>query len=154
MILTATALMTACGGSPESHTKDVHEGHNHGTTPTGAAEVPAVPAGASVYFENLEDGATVSSPLYVSFGIKGMEVEPAGLVKEGFGHHHIIIDGAATPDGETVPADETHIHYGGGQTGDTLNLSPGAHTLILQFADGLHRSYGAQMSAEISVTVE
>ncbi len=155
MILTASAFMTACGGnSPDSNTQDVHEGHDHDMATSGAAEVPAVPAGASVYFDNLEDGATLSSPVYVSFGIKGMEVEPAGLVKEGFGHHHFIIDGAATPFGEAVPADDTHIHYGGGQTGDTLTLSPGAHTLILQFADGLHRSYGEQMSAEISVMVE
>jgi hypothetical protein len=155
MVLLATALMTACGGgSTETTTHDAHEGHNHDAAPTGAPAVPAVPPGASVYFANLEDGATVSSPVYVEFGAKGINVEPAGPVNEGYGHHHVIIDGSPTPAGEGVPADETHIHYGLGQTSDTLVLSPGTHTLTLQFADGLHRSYGAQMSAQISVTVE
>lgn len=154
-------FLAACGGESPTQTEtteetpemESHEGHDHGDAAMTEA-VPAVPEGARLFFVNLEDGATVSSPFYVEFGVEGMEVEPAGLVKEGFGHHHIIIDGGAIPNGETVAADETHIHYGGGQTGDTLTLTPGAHTLTMQFADGIHRSYGEQMAATINVTVE
>ena len=53
-----------------------------------------------------------------------------------------------------MPADETHIHYDAGQTETDLSLTPGPHTLRLQFADGAHRSYGPAMSTQISITVE
>ena len=151
-------MLTACGGGSTSTNSDDH-GHDHGDHSHDSdipkmAELPAVPEGAKVYFGNLEDGATVSSPFYVAFGVEGMEVEPAGVVNEGKGHHHIIIDGAFIAPGDAVPADSVNIHYGGGQVGDTLSLSSGQHTLTMQFADGMHRSYGEQMSATVSVTVE
>lgn len=108
-----------------------------------------------VYFVSLQDGDTVSSPFKVEMGVTGMQVEPAGKVNEGFGHHHLIIDGSFIESGVTVPANETNIHYGGGQkiTGD-IELTPGTHTLTLQFADGIHASYGAEMSKTIQITVE
>ena len=53
-----------------------------------------------------------------------------------------------------MPTSETSIHYGKGQTQTQLELSSGAHTLTLQFADGVHQSYGEQMSATISIVVE
>lgn len=167
--LVALGLMTACSTTTENNAEktevksmvDDHDGHDHdghdhdhdhGSAMSGP-EIPAVPAGSKVFFANLNDGDEVSSEVYVEFGAEGIEVEPAGLVKEGFGHHHIIINDAATPFGEAVPANETHIHYGGGEKGDTLNLPVGTHTLVLQFADGLHRSYGEQLSASIQVKV-
>jgi len=108
-----------------------------------------------VYFVSPQEGATVSSPFKVEMGVKGMQVEPAGKVNEGFGHHHLIIDGTFVKEGVTVPANETHIHYGKGQTttGD-ISLEPGKHTLTLQFADGVHASYGESMSKTIEITVE
>jgi hypothetical protein len=108
---------------------------------------------AGVYFVNLKDRDTVKSPVIVQMGVNGMEVEPAGVYNEGKGHHHLIIDGSYIEKGVMVPKDETHIHFGKGQTSDTLKLSPGEHTLTLQFADGLHRSYGKDWSATIKVTV-
>lgn len=108
----------------------------------------------NVYFVNLEDGATVTSPVLVEMGVNGMEVEPAGELSKYKGHHHIIVDGSFSPKGIVVPADTTHIHFGQGQTNTELPLSPGTHTLTLQFADGFHRSYGEQMSSQISITVE
>ncbi|MFC3881621.1 DUF4399 domain-containing protein [Algoriphagus namhaensis] len=108
-----------------------------------------------VYFVNLNDGDTVTSPFKVEMGVNGMEVEPAGKVNEGFGHHHLIIDGSFIEAGVTVPANETNIHYGKGQkTTDDIVLSPGQHTLTLQFADGVHASYGEAMSKTITITVE
>ncbi len=50
--------------------------------------------------------------------------------------------------------DETHIHFGKGQKETTITLSPGKHTLTLQFADGAHISYGKEMSKKISVNVK
>ena len=83
-----------------------------------------------------------------------MEVEPAGELSRYKGHHHIIVDGSFNEKGAVVPADTTHIHFGLGQTSAELPLSPGPHTLTLQFADGFHRSYGEKMSASITITVE
>jgi hypothetical protein len=59
-----------------------------------AGETPS-PPGAKVYFVNLADGATVSSPVKVIFGLSGMGVSPAGTEKENTGHHHMLIDRAA-----------------------------------------------------------
>ncbi|MCH2215047.1 MAG: DUF4399 domain-containing protein [Flavobacteriales bacterium] len=164
--LIAVALLTSCGGSTETKSENTevesmvddheghdHEGHDHGDEMTGDP-VPAVPEGSRIFFANLEEGATITSPVYVEFGAEGIEVEPAGVVKEGYGHHHILINEDIIPVGGIVPANETNIHYGGGQTGDTLDLPIGTHTLVLQFADGLHRSYGELLAAKISVTVE
>jgi len=153
----SVAFLSACGemgGESEQSTETKEIETKEGEGSTGIAEVPAIPENASVSFENLEDGAEVSSPFYVAFGVEGMEVEPAGPVNMGFGHHHLIVDGEFTPYAQAVPANETHIHYGGGQKGDSLTLDPGMHTLTLQFADGLHRSYGEQLSATISVNVK
>ena len=107
-----------------------------------------------VYFENLTDGQEVSSSVLVEMGVKGMEIEPAGVVNKDKGHHHIIIDGGFMKTGETIPADANHIHYGKGQTEATIELTPGSHTLTLQFANGLHQSYGEAWSKTITVNVK
>lgn len=113
--------------------------------------------GDGVFFENLEDGQTVSLPLIVKMGVSGMEVEPAGEVNKNKGHHHIIIDGQWLKTGEAVPANDQAIHYGKGQVEATLtekNLSSGEHTITLQFANGLHQSYGEAWSKTITVNVQ
>jgi hypothetical protein len=155
----AIGMMVACESTPETTEEntevksmvDDHDGHDHGSGVPD--DMPQVPEGAEIYFSNLKDGDVVPSEVYVEFGAKGITVEPAGVVKENYGHHHLIINGESTPYGEAVPADETHIHYGGGQTGDTISLSTGITTLTLQFADGLHRSYGEDLSSTIKVKV-
>jgi hypothetical protein len=111
-------------------------------------------SGDSVFFTNLEDGAEVGTTFKVEMGVKGMEVEPAGEVVKDKGHHHIVIDGEFIPTAVTVPANETNIHYGKGQTETELTLAPGKHTLTLQFANGLHQSYGEAWSKTITVTVK
>ncbi len=107
-----------------------------------------------VYFISPKDGEVVKSPVVIEMGVKGMEVEAAGELHEGKGHHHLIIDEGYVAKGSVVAKDEKHIHYGKGETSDTIQLSPGAHTLTLQFADGLHQSYGKDWSKTISVTVQ
>jgi hypothetical protein len=107
-----------------------------------------------VYFLNLKDGDKVKSPVIIEMGVKGMQVEAAGKINDGKGHHHIIIDGTFVEKGNMVPKDETHLHFGKGQTSDTLKLSPGKHTLTLQFANGAHESYGKDWSSTITLNVE
>lgn len=115
----------------------------------------AMPAMAmeGVGFAAPEDGAEVSNPIEVEMEVMGMQVEPAGTMEEGTGHHHLIIDGRPVAKGEVIPADDSHIHFGGGQTLYELSLPPGEHTLTLQFADGKHQSYGPDWSSTITVDV-
>ncbi|MFY0650621.1 MAG: DUF4399 domain-containing protein [Cyclobacteriaceae bacterium] len=109
---------------------------------------------ASVFFKHPEDGATVPSPVFIEMGVKGMQIEPAGKVNEGFGHHHILINQDNWPVGQVIPASDSTIHFGKGQTDASLELEPGNYKISLQFADGVHTSYGPDMSATINITVE
>ncbi len=112
---------------------------------------------ASVYVVNIEDGATVTSPVTVIFGLRGKGVAPAGVEKEGTGHHHILLDrvpyGEATDDGEMlefgIPADDNHIHFGGGQTEVTLDLEPGEHTIQLLLGDHFHVPHDPAVVSEV-----
>lgn len=109
---------------------------------------------AKVFFKDLHDGETVSSPVKVEMGVEGMTVVKAGEVKEGTGHHHLIIDGVPAAQGEIVAKDATHLHFGDGSTEALVPLTPGKHTLTLQFANGVHASYGPEMSTTITVNVK
>ena len=108
----------------------------------------------AVYFKGVSDGDTVSSPFTVKMAVCGMDVQKAGDVVEGAGHHHLIIDGNCIAKGDTVPKDSQHKHFGKGQTETVLNLEPGEHTLTLQFANGMHASYGDEMCKTIRIRVE
>ena len=102
------------------------------------------------------DGATVSSPVKVVFGLSGMGVAPAGVDKQGTGHHHLLIDVAGLPDLKLpVPADANHKHFGGGQTETTIELAPGVHTLQLLLGDKFHIPHDTPVtSKKITITVE
>lgn len=99
------------------------------------------------------DGATVSSPFKVRFGVKGMVVEPAGDILPNSGHHHLVINGEAVPTGQSVPFTDRSLHFGKGQTETEITLPPGSYTLTAQFANGAHQSYGKPMSRTVRVTV-
>ncbi|MDR5756524.1 DUF4399 domain-containing protein [Caballeronia sp. LZ035] len=111
-------------------------------------------AQARVYFVQPKDGATVTSPVHVQFAVDGMSISPAGTMTEGTGHHHVLIDGKPLPKGTVIPANDTSLHYGKGQTEADIKLPPGDHTLTLQFGDGAHRSYGPEMSQTIKIHVQ
>ena len=119
-------------------------------------EVVEAKAKPRVFFAEPAEGAKVKSPFMVKFGVEGYGIAPAGGDPKDHttGHHHVVVDGKPIPTGVVVPKDETHIHYGKGQTEAELTLSPGKHTLTLQLADAAHRSYGAEVSATINVEVE
>jgi len=111
-------------------------------------------ADQKVYFVEPADGAVITGLVKVVMGIEGMEVTPAGELVENTGHHHLIINGSSVQEGEVVPKDERHIHFGNGQSETTLALEPGEYTLTLQFANGAHLSYGEGMSNTIHITVK
>jgi hypothetical protein len=117
--------------------------------------LPSVPAGAKVYFKNLVNNEVVKSPLKVVMGVKNIKVDSAGFVVPGEGHHHILIDaGDSVAAGQVIPKDAQHLHFGKGQTTATIDLPRGKHRLTLQFADGIHRSYGSRLSSTIEITVK
>jgi len=110
--------------------------------------------GKGVFFVELKDSQVVKSPVMVIMGVKGMDVEPAGPVVEMKGHHHIIIDGGPIELGQGVPLDENNLHFGKGQIEAEVKLTPGFHTLTLQFGNGVHASYGSKWSKTIAVKVK
>ncbi|MEL6374540.1 MAG: DUF4399 domain-containing protein [Pseudomonadota bacterium] len=125
--------------------------------------VTASPKGASVYFVNLKDGATVSSPLKINFGLSGMGIAPAGIKKAGTGHHHLFIDRPPLGKGEdgadeltnAMPADDNHKHFGKGQTETTITLPPGKHTLQLVLGDHNHVPHVPPVASKvITITVK
>jgi hypothetical protein len=120
------------------------------------AQTPS-PAGAKVYIINPKDGAEVESPFLVQFGLTGMGVAPAGVEKPNTGHHHLLIDTRLTDEQmkEPIPADDTHKHFGGGQTEAILTLPPGQHTLQLVLGDWTHVPHVPPvMSEPITITVK
>ncbi|MET0659622.1 MAG: DUF4399 domain-containing protein [Steroidobacteraceae bacterium] len=122
-----------------------------------AAQVQRTPApkGAEVYFISPKDGDTVTSPLTVKFGLKGMGVAPAGISFDNTGHHHLLVDAELKNMNGPIPADANHLHFGKGQTETTLELTPGKHTLQLVLGDHLHVPHQpAVMSQKITITVK
>ncbi|MHC5064312.1 MAG: DUF4399 domain-containing protein [Planctomycetota bacterium] len=119
--------------------------------------VVEVPAERRVFFKSPADGAKVKSPFKVEFGLVGMGLTaasvPATIPDKTVGHHHIMIGSGFLSPGEAVPENETNIHFGKAQTETELNLAPGKYSLTLQFADGLHLSYGETMAATIQIEV-
>lgn len=127
-----------------------------------AGGAPA-PEGAGVYFVNIHDGDTVSSPVTVIFGLTGMGVAPAGTEKEHTGHHHLLIDRPPLGMGEDgadeleygLPASDHLIHFGGGQTQTTLDLAPVDHTLQMVLGDAGHVPHSPPVTSDvITITVE
>ena len=106
-----------------------------------------------VFFVEPKDGAEVTSPVKVVMGVEGMTIKPSGGVVAGTGHHHILINKGAMRGGKVIPTDATHVHFGKGQTEASLELAPGDYTLTMQFADGLHRSFGKKMAHSIKIKV-
>ena len=115
----------------------------------------AARAESRVYFVEPQDAATVTNPVHVKFGLEGdIHLAPAGDMTPNTGHHHLLIDGTPVPKGEAIPVSERSLHFGKAQTETDVKLPPGQHTLTLQLGDGMHRSYGPELSSTITVNVK
>lgn len=108
----------------------------------------------AVDFTEPKDGEVVTSPFKVKFIVEGMTIASAGTKTANTGHHHLLINAENIKAGEVIPADERHLHFGKGQTETIVTLPPGHYKLTLQFANGLHESYGEEMSKSIVVDVK
>lgn len=115
----------------------------------------AASPGAKVYFISPQDGATVSSPVKIQFGLSGMGIAPAGTNQAGTGHHHLLIDGPEVDFTKPLPTSDQIKHFGGGQTETTLELKPGTHTLQLVLGDWKHQPHNpAVLSDKITISVK
>ena len=152
LLLSALGAIAFSCSQPAEAPAENQEGHDHKHESMAPQEMDE--ATGRVFFANLENGDTVSNPIYIEYGVEGMDVRPAGEIVEGTGHHHLLIGNAFLAKGEVVPADSVNIHYGGGQTSDTVTLPMGEVRLGMQFANGVHASYGRDMSASIKVFVK
>ncbi len=134
LALTATLLLGASSGIPQS---------------------PSTP-GAEVYIISPADGDRVSSPVRVVFGLRGMGIAPAGVEREGTGHHHLLIDTELPAMDAPMPAIPGElIHYGGGQTEAEVEMPTGVHTLRLVLGDHLHIPHDPPVISEpITITVQ
>jgi hypothetical protein len=123
-----------------------HYAFGSGTTPASD--------GAQAYIISPTDGETVTNPVTVRFGLRGMGVAPAGMNAPNSGHHHLLIDTELPSLDQPIPADERHRHFGGGQTEVKLELAPGTHTLQLLLGDHLHVPHDPPVTSErITITV-
>jgi hypothetical protein len=121
--------------------------------PAALTRKPA-PPGAMAYIVEPADGARVTSPVRVVFGLKGFGVAPAGVDRNDAGHHHLLVD-APMPENLAlpIPNDEQHRHFGGGQTEVELTLAPGRHTLQMLLGDHLHIPHDPPIASSV-VTIE
>ena len=113
------------------------------------------PEGADAYIQSPENGAVVTSPFTVRFGLRGVGVAPAGVQLPNTGHHHLFVDVTDMPSFDLpLPATDNVRHYGVGQTETELDLAPGEHTLQLVLGDWLHTPHEPPVTSTIvTITV-
>lgn len=119
----------------------------------GLARSPA-PEGAEAYIQSPADGAVLTAPFTVRFGLRGVGVAPAGVQLPNTGHHHLLIDVTEMPSFDVpLPATDNVRHYGSGQTETELELPPGEHTLQLVLGDWLHTPHEPPVMSEVVTIV-
>ncbi len=116
---------------------------------------PLFPGRGGAYFISPRDNEVVSSPVRVLFGLKGMGVGPASVDWPNTGHHHLLVDvDKLPPMDQPLPKNENYLHFGGGETEATIELSPGKHTLQMLLGDHLHIPHKPPvLSRKITITV-
>ena len=116
----------------------------------------SAPKDASAAIIAPKDGATVTTPVMVKFGLDGMEGAPAGTDKPNTGHHHLLVDMEQMPAmNKPLPSTDQLLHFGKGQTETKLELEPGQHTLQLLLGDHRHVPHQPAVTSEtITITVE
>ncbi len=123
--------------------------------PAGSGGVTASTPGAAAYIISPLDGAVVTNPVRVLFGLDRMGISPATFQGEGVGHHHLLINTDLPPLDLPIPVDQNHRHFSGGQSETSLNLPVGQHTLQLLLGDHTHTPHQPPViSRKITITVQ
>jgi hypothetical protein len=125
-----------------------------------AQAAPAAPAQPApkpeIFLRSPANGATVSSPFTVVFGLRNYGVAPAGVNVANTGHFHVIIDGEVPAAGAIIPPNDDHNrHFGTGVIEAKLTLPPGKHTLRVVLGDFEHKVISADLvSKPVTITVK
>jgi len=152
-VLAGVALLAACSNSGDEAAGPAVSAPAEPAATAAQTAKDQAPEGR-VFFVSPSDGANVSSPVNVVFGIEGFSVAPAGTYDPATGHHHLLIDTDLPPLDMPIPADENHVHFGAGQTETTVELTPGEHTLQLVLGDGNHVPHDPPLVSDvITITV-
>ena len=152
--LLAATVLCSCG-SPEPQQEAVPEA-NSAVAPAPEVALPPrkpSPEGARVWFLSPEDGAALTSPFLVEFGLEGMGLLPAGEIGEHTGHHHLLVNTPLPRMDLPIITDDAHMHFGLAQTSVELSLEPGTYTLQLLLGDDLHIPHEPPVMSEV-ITVE
>lgn len=136
-------MLAACGGS----------GGNDQTVASPSADVGSAAGDKQprAAFESPKDGAKVSSPVRLKMTALKIDIEESGVVREGAGHFHVMIDAKCVPNGKVIPEDAKHVHYGDASQKAKLKLDPGKHKLCLQLGDGAHKALGKTHTVKVRV---
>jgi hypothetical protein len=150
------ATLVACSQEPAAQLETSTTAEALAAEKPAVTELPRTAAadGARVFFITPEDGANVTNPVKVEFGIEGMSVVKAGDNTPHSGHHHLLIDTGLPDVGLPIPADANHVHFGDGSTSTEITLAPGEHTLQMLLGDHLHIPHDPPVaSAVITLTI-
>jgi hypothetical protein len=109
---------------------------------------------ASVAFSQPSEGADVAGGVELAMTADGITIEEAGEVHDDAGHFHVVADEGCVAEGEAVPRDADHVHFGGGQSEGTIYLAPGEHELCLQVGDGAHVALAPSDTVTVRVGVD
>ncbi len=158
LLLISVLALAGCGHHHMSHNQAATaplKANASAPVVLGTYNKVAAVSGSSLYFINLKNGDTVSSPVNVQFGLKGMGVAPAGVEKAATGHHHLLVDVAELDVNAGIPVSDNHRHFGLGQTETSIALKPGVHTMQLVLGDQNHiPHHPVVMSERITITVK
>ena len=110
--------------------------------------------GTSVSIISPDDGGRVAGTATIEMAADGLTIEAAGEPRDGAGHFHVIIDDGCIDEGDPVPKDVDHVHFGKGQSTGSLYLAPGPHELCLQAADGGHIARSETDTIDVVVGIE
>ena len=152
--LLAAALLCSCG-SPEPQEEAAPDADAASAPAPEVALPPRKPSpeGARVWFVSPGDGAALTSPFTVEFGLEGMELLPAGEIGEHTGHHHLLVNTPLPRMDLPIITNDAHMHFGLAQTSVELSLEPGSYTLQLLLGDDLHIPHDPPVMSEV-ITVE
>jgi hypothetical protein len=117
-------------------------------------------AKGKVFFKELKDGAKLGGKAFMGavavklqLGAEGMQVEPAGAVRQNAGHFAVGIDAQPLPLGTAIKKGSGYQAYEKGETEIQVGVKPGDHTLTLQLVDARNRSYGPEWAQTIKIKV-
>jgi len=85
-----------------------------------------------------KEASQMESPVLFTIDTDFIKLKSEGVVKDGEGHLHYMVNVDCVEPGNRIPEDESHIHSGDGANSVLLDLSPGDYEVCVQVGDGFH----------------